>query len=84
MLSGRAAAQRPDVDALHVTEIPLVGHRRIRVGESAQTRRLTMGNHGPGVIDPDAGVYRADVNGMTEAQRRTAGLRRNGLPRRRV
>ena len=43
-----------------------------------------MGNHGPGVIDPDAGVYRADVNGMTAAQRRTAGLRRNGLPRRRV
>lgn len=83
MLSGRAAQQRPEVDALHVAEIPIGGHRRIQVGKTAQTWRLTMGNRGPGVVDHDSGVYRADVNRMTEAQRRAAGIRRNGQPRRR-
>lgn len=87
MLSGRAAAQRPEGDALHPTTANLVAHRLVKVGKGASawvSRQSSTAPWAPGSVDPVSGVYSAVANRVTEAQRRTAGMRRNGQPRRRV
>jgi hypothetical protein len=84
-LSGRIAAERPDVDQLTRTPAALVLHLRYQPQENGPWRRR---EYGPGAafgfVDQSTGTYRTTVGLMTEAERRAAGTRRNGNPRRRA
>lgn len=85
MLSGQAAGRRPEVDALRPRVANLVAHRPVKVGKGASvwvSRQSSAAAWAPGSVDPVSGVYSAVANRVTEAQRRTAGMRRNGQPRR--
>ncbi len=70
-LSGRAAAERPDLNNLAPIKYGIVTHA-VRTSGTGGRAWVTAG---PG---------RPDLGGMTEAERRQAGLRRNGQPRRKA
>ena len=84
-LTGRAAEQRPDVDLLAPVTIAIATHTvspdrygsRQRATTSA-TRADTLGH-----VDSETGAYRNAANAISETDRRSLGLRRNGRPRRR-
>lgn len=82
-LSGRAAEARPDIDALAAVHYGIVTHA-VRINGVGGRAWVTAGPGRPevGIADPETGVYLATAAGMTEAERRRAGLRRNGRPRR--
>lgn len=84
-LSGRAAEERPDVNALAAVRYGIVTHAiRINgVGDRAWVH-AGPGRADIGHADPETGTYRSTAAGMTESERREAGLRRNGLPRRKT
>ncbi len=84
-LSGQAAEQHPGIDTLTAVRYGIVTHHIRQVGDTVTWERLTAGpGGGLGRVDPETGTYRTATAAMTEAERRKAGLRRNGLPRRRV
>lgn len=82
-LTGRAAQQRPDIDKLAPNVQPLVVHYVRRIGKATQWGRLSA-NPAPrhGQVNTETGTYTSDTRRMTEDERRTAGLRRNGRLRR--
>ena len=82
-LTGRAAEQRPDIDALAAVRYGIVTHA-VRVNGIGGRAWITAGPGQPGLgaADPETGTYRTAVGAMTEAERRKAGLRRNGQPKR--
>lgn len=84
-LTGRAAERRPDIDALTAVRYGIVTHA-VRVNGIGGRAWITAGPGRPdlGAADPETGAYRTAVGAMTEAERRQAGLRRNGRPRRQV
>lgn len=84
-LTGRAAEQRPDIDNLTPVRYGIVTHA-VRVNGVGGRAWVTAGPGRPdiGHADPETGAYRAQAAAMTEAERRQAGLRRNGLPRRKA
>lgn len=84
-LTGRAAEQHPDIDALTPVRYGLVTHA-VRINGVGGRAWVTAGPGRPdiGHADPETGAYQATVAAMTETERRQAGLRRNGLPRRRA
>ena len=82
--SRRAAAERPDLDGLKAVPLGIVTHQYRQVGEFGGWRRLSAGPAmSVGHLDSEGGTYRAAAAEMTEAERRAAGIRRNGQPRRR-
>jgi len=82
-LSGRAAEEHPEVNALTAVRYGLVTHAA-RINGAGGRAWVTAGPGCPdfGDVDPGTGAYQAVAPGMTEAERRAAGLRRNGSPRR--
>ncbi len=83
MLSGNAANDRPDIDELHPVPLGIVTHASRKTIGRAGTARISAGPIAPiGVCDPETGMYQAAANQLTEDERRAAGLRRNGRPRR--
>lgn len=84
-LTGRAAEERPDINALAPIRYGIVTHA-VRINGVGGRAWVTAGPGRPDVghADPDTGAYRAAVGAMTETERRAAGLRRNGLPRRKA
>lgn len=82
-LTGRAAEARPDIDALAAVQYGIVTHA-VRINGVGGRAWVTAGPGRPdiGHADPETGSYRATATAMTEAERRRAGLRRNGQPRR--
>lgn len=84
-LTGRAAEERPDINALAPIRYGIVTHA-VRINGIGGRAWVTAGPGRPevGIADPETGVYVATAAGMTEAERRRAGLRRNGLPRRKA
>lgn len=78
-LSGRIAIECPDVDQLKPVPLGVVTHKIRQVGKTSAWQRLTAGPGSRlGRVDPTTGTYRTTVGAMTEAERRAAGLRRNG------
>lgn len=84
-LTGQAAGQHPEVNALTAVRYGIVTHA-VRINGVGGRAWVTAGPGRPdiGHADPETGAYRAEVAAMTEAERRAAGLRRNGLPRRKA
>jgi len=82
-LSGRAAEERPEVNALGAVRYGIVTHA-VRINGVGGRAWVTAGPGRPdlGHADPETGTYQTTVAAMTEAERREAGLRRNGRPRR--
>lgn len=83
MLTGRAAAQRPDVNELAKQPIIVAVHDVRHVPGGVAVRRSGAPATTPGLIGRESGEYVADANRLTAEQRRAAGIRRNGQPRRR-
>ncbi len=82
-LSGRIAAERPDVDQLRAAPFPLVLHLRYQTRKHGPWHRRSYGPDAAfGFVDTTSGTYRSTVGLMTEAERRAHGVRRNGRPRR--
>lgn len=84
-LTGRAAQQRPDIDTLTPVRYGIVTHSA-RVNGAGGRAWVTAGPGRPGFgdVDPGTGAYQAVATAMTETERRAAGLRRNGIPRRKA
>lgn len=84
-LSGRAAQQRSDIDVLTAVRYGIVTHAARINGANGWTR-VTAGPGRPefGHVDSGTGAYQSAATAMTEAERRAAGLRRNGLSRRKA
>lgn len=81
-LSGRSADDHPETDQLTVVPLGIVTHQIRQIGDTIVGRRLTAGPGGTlGRVEPGTGTYRSTAAGMTEAERRQAGLRRNGRRR---
>lgn len=82
-LTGRAATERPDIDALAAVRYGIVTHA-VRVSGVGTRAWVSAGPGRPDVgnVDSETGTYRASAADMTEAERRQAGLRRNGRLRR--
>lgn len=82
-LTGRSAEEHPEVNALAAIRYGIVTHAVRAVGK-VESARITAGPGQPalGHADPETGIYRTVAAGMSEAERREAGLRRNGRPRR--
>lgn len=81
-LSGHIATDHPEVDRLAVVPLGIVTHQIRQIGNTVVGRRLTAGPGGTlGHVEPGTGAYRSTAAGMTEAERRQAGLRRNGQRR---
>lgn len=81
-LSGRIAAERPDIDQLKPVPLGIVTHKVRQADKGGTWQRLTAGPGGRlGRVDSTTGTYRTAVGMMTEAERREAGLRRNGRRR---
>lgn len=80
MLTGRAAQQHPDIDALAPVTIQVAAHANTPDG-----RHSTGADRADvlGLVDSETGAYRSAANTIDEADRRRVGLRRNGRPRRR-
>lgn len=84
-LSGRAAEEPPDIDALAAVRYGIVTHQIRQIGDTVFGRRLTAGpGNAVGHVEADTGTYRSTAASMSEADRREAELRRNGLPRRKA
>lgn len=84
-LSGKAAVQRPDVDLLVRVPLGIVTHSVREIDKRNGMRRLSAGpGTSIGTVDFETGVYYTAAAAMTEADRRAAGLRRNGQPRRKT
>lgn len=83
-LTGRAAQQHPDVDALKPATIQVATHTVSPDRYGDQRRETTGATRADvlGTVDPETGVYRSVANTISEEQRRALGLRRNGRPRR--
>lgn len=84
-LTGRAAEEHPDIDTLKPVQYGIVTHA-VRINGTGGRAWITAGPGRPdlGDADPETGTYRTAAAGMTEAERREAGLRRNGQPRRKT
>ena len=82
-LSGAIAALRPDVDGPRRILAPVVVHEVVKDGMDV-FKHTRAGIGAGGTVSHVSGSYTAEANGMTEAQRRAAGLRRNGRPRSRT
>lgn len=84
-LTGRAAEAHPDIDTLKAVRYGLVTHAA-RINGAGGRAWVTAGPGRPefGDVDPGTGAYQAVATAMTETERRAAGLRRNGLPRRKA
>jgi hypothetical protein len=84
-LTGQAAEQHPDIDALTPVRYGLVTHAA-RINGAGGRAWVTAGPGRPGFghVDPATGAYQSAATAMTEGERRAAGLRRNGLPRRKA
>jgi hypothetical protein len=84
-VSGRAAAEHPELNDLAPIRYGIVTHavRTTGVGGRAWVS-AGPGRPDLGDVDPEAGTYRTVVGGMTEDERREAGLRRNGTLRRKA
>lgn len=83
-LTGRAAQQRPDVDALAPVAIDIATHT-VANDRYGDPQRETVGATRAdviGVVDAETGTYRSASNAVSETDRRNLGLRRNGRPRR--
>lgn len=82
-LSGRIAAARADVDTLTAVPLGIVSHVVREADKRGGYSRLSAGPHAAfGQVDTETGAYRTAAGAMTEAERRAAGMRRNGKPRR--
>lgn len=85
MLTGAAAAARPDIDRLAPAVHAVAIHQHRQIGDGVKKRRYSgTGDQMLGRVNPDTGAYIAYANTLGETGRRQAGLRRNGAPRRRV
>jgi len=84
-LTGHAAEQHPDINALAAVRYGIVTHA-VRINGIGGRAWVTAGPGRPdlGHADPETGSYRTAVADMTETERREAGLRRNGRPRRKA
>lgn len=84
-LSGRAATEHPDLNDLAPVRYGLVTHA-VRANGVGGRAWVSAGPGRPelGDTDPETGAYRTVAAAMTEAERREAGLRRNGRPRRKA
>lgn len=84
-LTGRAAEERPEANALKSVRYGIVTHA-VRVNGVGGRAWITAGPGRPelGNADPETGAYRTAVGAMTETERRQAGLRRNGQSRRKA
>lgn len=82
-LSGAIALQRPDVDRPAPLLAPVVIHD-VRVVDKRGTKAKfgRLGIDTDGRIDDATGAFTATANLMSEQQRRTARIRRNGRARR--
>jgi hypothetical protein len=82
-LTGRAAQQHPDVDALKPVTIAVATHAVAPDGHGDQQRQSTGAERADviGTVDPETGTYRSVSNAVSEKDRRSLGLRRNGRPR---
>jgi hypothetical protein len=82
-LTGRAAEEHPEVNALAAVRYGIVTHA-VRVNGIGERAWVHVGPGRPelGHADPESGTYRTVAGAMTEDERRQAGLRRNGRPRR--
>lgn len=80
--TGRAAQQRPDIDTLTPVRYGIVTHA-VRINGTGGRAWVTAGpgREDIGHVDPESGTYQAAAAAMTETERRQAGLRRNGRPR---
>jgi len=81
-LTGRAAEEHPEINDLKSVRYGLVTHAA-RINGAGGRAWVTAGPGRPdfGDVDSGTGAYQAVATGMTEAERRAAGLRRNGSPR---
>jgi len=82
-LTGQAAQQRPDIDALKPVTIAVATHSIAPDRHSDQQRQSAGAERADvlGAVDPGTGAYRSVANTVTENQRRALKLRRNGRPR---
>lgn len=85
-LTGHAAQQHPDVDSLKPVTIQIATHTVSADRYGDQQRETTGAERADvlGIVDSETGTYRSVSNAVTEKDRRSLGLRRNGRPRRRV
>lgn len=83
-LTGQAAQQHPDVDTLKPVTIAVASHSVAPDSFGDQQRQSAGAERADvlGIVDPDTGTYRSVSNAVTEKDRRSLGLRRNGRPRR--
>jgi len=81
-LSGRIVDDHPELDRLKPIPLGIVTHQVRQIGDTVFGRRLTAGPGGTlGRVEAGTGTYRSTAAAMTEAERREAGLRRNGQRR---
>lgn len=82
-LTGHAAEEHPGINDLKPVRYGIVTHA-VRVNGVGGRAWVTAGpgRRDLGDADPETGTYRTVVGAMTAAERREAGLRRNGRPRR--
>jgi hypothetical protein len=82
-LSGRIAAERPDIDNLGPSPFAVALHLRYQTRKNGPWHQRSYGPDPVfGFVEPATGAYRSAVGLMTEAERREVGTRRNGRPRR--
>lgn len=82
-LTGRAAQQHPDVNALAPAPIAVATHS-VEADSFGDQHRESVGADRAdvlGIVDPETGTYRSVSNAVSETDRRSLGLRRNGRPR---
>lgn len=82
-LTGRAAEQRPEINGLAAVRYGIVTHA-VRINGIGGRAWITAGPGRPdlGHADSETGTYRTVAGAMAEAERRQAGLRRNGRSKR--
>lgn len=83
-LTGQAAQQHPEIDALSPVVIEVATHTLETTSYGDQHRDSSGATRADvlGTVAPDTGTYRSVANTISEEQRRALGLRRNGRPRR--
>jgi hypothetical protein len=82
-LTGRAAQQHPNIDTLAPVTIAVATHS-IAPDSFGEQHRESVGAERAdvlGIVDPETGTYRSVSNAVSEMDRRSLGLRRNGRPR---
>lgn len=84
-LTGQAAQQHPDIDTLTAVAISIATHTVSPDRYGDQQRETTGAERADviGSVDPETGAYRSAANTVSEQDRRSLRLRRNGRPRRR-